>query len=75
MRISVLLDEELVAEAKKLTNIKETSRLIQYAIKKMAAYEAASYLSTLGGSQPGIKVTPRRRIEMRRNDIISESTD
>lgn len=67
MRMSVSINDELVAEAKKLTNINETSDLIRYAIKKMAAYEAASYLSTLGGSQPGIKMTPRCRIEMRKN--------
>lgn len=48
MRMSVSINDELVAEAKKLTNINETSDLIRYAIKKMAAYEAASYLSTLG---------------------------
>ena len=67
MKVSVTLDKELVAEAKKLTNIDRTSELIRYAVKRMAAYEAARYLSTLGGSQPGIKMTPRRRIEMRKN--------
>lgn len=61
------IDPELLAEAKKLTKIKETSQLIRYAVKRMAAYEAARYLSTLGGSQPGIRMTPRRRIELREN--------
>lgn len=65
MKMSVTLDPEMLAEAKKLTKIKETSRLIRYAVKRMAAYEAARYLSTLGGSQPGLKMTPRRRIELR----------
>lgn len=67
MKMSVTLDKELVAEAKKLTNIDKTADLIRYAVRRMAAYEAARYLSTLGGSQPGIKVTPRRRIEVRKN--------
>ena len=65
--MSVTIDPELLAEAKKLTKIKETSQLIRYAVKRMAAYEAARYLSTLGGSQPGIRMTPRRRIELREN--------
>lgn len=65
MKMTVSLDGERLAEAKKLTKIKETSRLVQYAVKRMAAFEAARYLATLGGSQPGISVTPRRRIELR----------
>ena len=65
MKVTVSLDGERLAEAKKLPKIMETSRLVQYAFKKMAAFEAARYLATLGGSQPGITVTPRRRIELR----------
>lgn len=66
MKISVTLDDELLAEAKKLTKIEKTSSLIRHAIKYLTAYEAAKYLSTLGGTEPGLKLTPRRRLERRK---------
>ena len=68
MRMSVNLDDNLIAEAKKLTKIEKTASLIRYAIKNFASYEAAKYLSTLGGSEPGLRLTPRRRMETREED-------
>lgn len=65
MKISVTLDDELLAEAKKLTKIEKTSSLIRHALQYLTSYEAAKYLSTLGGTMPGLKVTPRRRMETR----------
>ena len=66
MRVSVDLDEQLLAEAKKATGIEKTSNLLRYAIKYYAAYEATRYLSTLGGTEPGLKLTPRRRLYVRK---------
>ena len=66
MRMSVDLDDQLLAEAKKATRIEKTSNLLRYAIEYYAAYEAMKYLKTLGGTIPGLKLTPRRRLERRK---------
>ena len=66
MRISVDVDDQLLAEAKKATRIEKTSSLLRYAIKYYAAYEAMKYIKTLGGTEPGLKLTPRRRLERRK---------
>lgn len=66
MKISVNIDENLLAEAKKLTEIENTSSLVRHAIEYLASYEAIKYLSTQGGTAPGLKLTPRRRMEVRK---------
>ena len=66
MRMSVDLDEQLLAEAKKATRIEKTPNLLRYAIEHYAAHEAMKYLATLGGTEPGLKLTPRRRLERRK---------
>lgn len=65
MRISFSLDEKLLAEAKELTKIENTQQLIRHAVKAMASYEALKYLGSLAGTMPRLKVTPRRRMELR----------
>ena len=62
MRVSVTLDDELLAEAKRLTEIDNTQQLIRRAVVKMAHYEALKYLVSLAGTMPDLKLTPRRRL-------------
>ncbi len=63
MRATVTIDDELIERAKKLTNVKETSRVIRLAVEHMVAFESARGLARLAGTEPNLKLTPRRRLE------------
>ena len=64
MRTTVNLDDELLANAEKYTNIKERSALVNAALKSLVEREAARRLARLGGSDPHAKLPPRRRSEL-----------
>jgi Arc/MetJ family transcription regulator len=55
-----VVDDELVAKAQAFTGLKEKSSLVREALK--ALIERARRLARLGGSQPGLKAPPRRRM-------------
>jgi Arc/MetJ family transcription regulator len=61
MRTTVNLDESLMAKAIKLTGPLDRSTLLQEGLKALIERESAKRLARLGGSQPNLKVAPRRR--------------
>jgi Arc/MetJ family transcription regulator len=61
MRTTLALDDELVAKAQAFTGVKEKSALIREALKALIERESARRLARLGGSEPTLKVVPRRR--------------
>lgn len=61
MRAVVVLDDELVAEAQRLTGTTETTVLVQVALTALIQRESARRLARLGGSQPDLDMIPRRR--------------
>ena len=61
MRVTVTLDDELVAEARRLTDIQSLTELSRWALKALVERRAALALAKMGGTQPGLKVPPRRR--------------
>ncbi|WP_421874125.1 type II toxin-antitoxin system VapB family antitoxin [Pararhizobium sp.] len=61
MRTTVILDDELLEEAQELTDIKERSALLREALTALIQRESARRLALLGGSQPDLEHTPRRR--------------
>jgi Arc/MetJ family transcription regulator len=61
MRVTIELDEELLAKAQACTGIKEKSRLVNSALKALIEREAARQLIRLGGSQPQASLVRRRR--------------
>ena len=64
MRTTIALDDDLVAEAQRLTHTREKSALIRQALQALIQRESARRLARLGGSEPGLsEVTPRRRAE------------
>ena len=60
-RVTVTLDDELVAEARRLTDIQSLTELSRWALKALVERQAALALAKRGGTQPGLKVPPRRR--------------
>lgn len=63
MRTTVNLDEDLLAKAVKLTGPLDRAALLHEGLKALIQRESAKRLAKLGGSQPKLKVAPRRRQE------------
>ena len=63
MRTTLALDDELVARAQALTGLNEKSALVREALKALIERESARRLALLGGTEPDLKLTPRRRID------------
>ena len=65
MRTTVTIDDDLLADARFYTGIKETSALIREALTALVQREAARRLARLGGTMPDAKAAPRRRSKLR----------
>jgi Arc/MetJ family transcription regulator len=61
MRTTLIIDDELVERARKLTGIQEKTALVREGLQALIAREAARRLAALGGSQPKLEDIPRRR--------------
>lgn len=68
MRVRITLDDDLVAEARRLTGIREMSALVREALTVLVQREAARRLARLGGSAPDFEAAPRRRSDDFLND-------
>ena len=65
MRTTIALDDELIAEAQRLTGTNEKSTLVRHALRALIERESARRLARLGGSEPALTEVPRRRTESR----------
>jgi Arc/MetJ family transcription regulator len=63
VRTTITLDDELVEAAQEYTGIQEKSALVRAALKALVEREAARRLALLGGSEPDLKLAPRRRFK------------
>jgi Arc/MetJ family transcription regulator len=61
MRTTLALDDDLVAEAQRLTGTTEKTALVREALRALIQRESARRLARLGGSEPDLRVAPRRR--------------
>jgi Arc/MetJ family transcription regulator len=61
MRVTVTLDDDLLATARELTGLQEASLVVREALKALVERESARRLARLGGSEPGLKLPRRRR--------------
>ncbi|MDP9428935.1 MAG: type II toxin-antitoxin system VapB family antitoxin [Actinomycetota bacterium] len=61
MRTTLALDDDLVAEAQRLTGTTEKSALVRQALRALIERESARRLALLGGTEPGLAEVPRRR--------------
>jgi len=60
-RTTLNLDDELVAEATRLTGITTKTELVHAGLRELIARAAARRLATLGGTESELKQPPRRR--------------
>lgn len=61
MRTTLNLDDRLVEEAQRLSGLKGKTAVIHAGLKALIERESARRLAALGGTEPGIEGTPRRR--------------
>jgi Arc/MetJ family transcription regulator len=61
MRTTLTIDDELLQEAERITGVKERVALVREAFRALIERESARRLAALGGSEPDIQTTPRRR--------------
>ena len=61
MRTTLALDDELLAKAQALTGLTEKSGVVCEALKALIERESARRLARLGGSEPDLRMPPRRR--------------
>ncbi|QQL45884.1 type II toxin-antitoxin system VapB family antitoxin [Sulfuriroseicoccus oceanibius] len=64
MRTTVTIDDELFAEAAKITGESSASPVINAALKALVAAESRKRLQALAGSAPGFTVPPRDQRSM-----------
>jgi len=63
MRTTITIEDELLADARELSGINETSALIKTALTALVQREAARALARLGGSAPDMVAPSRRHFE------------
>jgi Arc/MetJ family transcription regulator len=61
MRTTINIDDALLAKAAKLTGPMDRTAMLSEALKALIERESARRLARLGGTQPMLKVAPRRR--------------
>ena len=66
MRTTLILDDGLMAEAKRLTGMQEKTALVHEGLRALIARQSARALAKLGGSEPAVTAIPRRRSTARR---------
>jgi Arc/MetJ family transcription regulator len=66
MRTTLLLDDGLVQEARRLTGLREKTAIVRAGLEALIARESARRLAALGGTEPRLRHPPRRRPRARR---------
>ncbi len=61
MRTTLNIDDELLAEAQRITGLSGKVALVREGLRALIERESARRLARLGGSEPQLKTTPRRR--------------
>ena len=61
MRTTLVLDDDLLAEAQRLTGMKEKTLLVREGLTALIERESARRLARLGGSEPELTAIARRR--------------
>ena len=61
MRTTLALDDDLLAEAQRLTGSNERTAVVREALRALIERESARRLARLGGVEPALKQIPRRR--------------
>ena len=61
MRTTINLDDDLLAQAHKLSGLSERTALLREALRALVQRESAQRLARLGGTEAQLKAIPRRQ--------------
>lgn len=61
MRTTLILDEELLADARRLSGLKEKTAVVHAGLRALISRESAKRLAALGGTERALRSVPRRR--------------
>ncbi len=61
MRTTLNIDDDLLERASNLTGVQEKTSLVRLGLEALIAAESARRLAKLGGSEPHLRPTPRRK--------------
>lgn len=61
MRTTLILKDDLMAEAARLTGLKEKTAIVHAGLEALIQQKARERLIALGGSAPGLRAPRRRR--------------
>ena len=60
MRTTLNIDDQLLAEAQRLSGVTEKAALVREGLRALIERESARRLARLGGSEPQLEDIPRR---------------
>ena len=60
MRTTLNIDDELLAEARRVTGLNENTALVREGLRALIERESARRLAKLGGTEPQLKKLSRR---------------
>ncbi len=63
MRTTLNIDDQLLAEAQRITGVSEKVALVREGLRALIERESARRLARLGGSEPQLESISRRRSE------------
>jgi len=66
MRTTLIIDDELLERAQKLSGIREKTAVVHAGLDALIARESARRLAALGGADRAVKPIPRRRSQAAR---------
>ncbi|HEY7671106.1 MAG TPA: type II toxin-antitoxin system VapB family antitoxin [Gammaproteobacteria bacterium] len=61
MRTTLIIDDELLERAQRLSGIREKTAVVHAGLDALIARESARRLAALGGSERSVQPAPRRR--------------
>ena len=61
MRTTLNIDEQLLAEAQRITGVSEKAVLVREGLRALIERESARRLARLGATEPQLKDIPRRQ--------------
>lgn len=63
MRTTLNIDDQLLSEAQRLTGTNEKTALVREGLRALIERESARRLARLGGTEPQLEASARRRSE------------
>ena len=66
MKTTLNIDDALLREATRLSGLTEKTSVVRAGLEALIARESARRLAALGGKEPGMRRTPRRRPQQSR---------